>query len=248
MADVAIDQSMPRQGLGIGSIFSQSFSILRKKFLIALVLSLPSGLVFALNTWLQARPFPGLASYGMLTLAGYVAGGISTSLIVQMAYDAKLYRPARIGHYVTPVLRGFPQIIILTTLAGVLTSVGAMIFVIPGLWVGAVFSLVVPAIVIEGAGFGALSRSARLTREYRWPIATLVLVIAVLEFGFRLLAAFFHAFFPDGTDWEVVSISLAVLIGAGSSAFGSIITSMLYARLREIKEGITVDRIAMVFD
>ena len=45
----------------------------------------------------------------------------------------------------------------------------------------------------------------------------------------------------------VLGIGLAMINGL-AYAFGGIVIALVYARLREIKEGVNVDKIAAVFD
>src|SRR3546814_15392056 len=61
-----------------------------------------------------------------------------------------------------------------------MSALASALFLLPGLWLLAVFAVVVPAIVVEGAGFGGLGRSIGLTKGFRWPILGAMTVIVML--------------------------------------------------------------------
>ena len=131
--------------------------------------------------------------------------------------------------------------------------VGTLLFVVPGLWLYGVFSVVVPAIVIDGAGFGAIRRSADLTKDYRWPIiGTLVLVFLcvmllsiVLSFVFALFGGnpLEEALSPTPGPWLIFE----AVLNAVAYGWTSVAVAMIFARLKEIKEGVSVSDLADVF-
>ena len=120
-----------------------------------------------------------IMNWALSLLLPIVFYGLATALLVQLAYDAKLGRPLQPGRYVAPALRAAIPIAVLMLIAGILTGIGFVLLVVPGLWLYAVFSLVAPAVVIEGAGFGGLGRSAALTKEYRWPIVGALILLGI---------------------------------------------------------------------
>ncbi|MBO6512103.1 MAG: hypothetical protein JJ979_27090, partial [Roseibium sp.] len=182
-------------------------------------------------------------------LINMVVYAITTALLVQLAYDAKLGRPIQLGRYVGPAMSAVVPLAILSIVTTILVMLGMMLFIVPGLWVYAVFCVLAPAIVIERAGFGGMGRSRALTKEYRWPIVgglILGLLVAIgLQIVAMLLVAGIAAF---GTLGMVLALILLVAISTLGAGYLSILVSLIYARLREIKEGVSVDQIASVFD
>jgi hypothetical protein len=260
MTDASIAQ--PHTPLGVGSIIGESFSILFGKFVQVIIIAfvptligvLISGLVNGFDVTLgQAE--------AQFTSAGDVVGNIvafvinmvvyaiTTALLVQLAYDAKLSRPIQLGRYVGPALNAAIPLAILTIVVTILLTIGLMLFIVPGLWVYAVFCVLAPVIVIERAGFGGMGRSRALTKEYRWPIVgALILafiVVIVLQLAAMLMVAVVAAF---GTLGMIFALILMVAISTLGAGYLSILVSLIYARLREIKEGVSVDEIASVFD
>ncbi len=194
----------------------------------------------------------------VLIFASYA---VMTALPVQLAYDAKLGQKMRVGRYYRVALMAVAPILILSlgvflVLAAVVFLVGFLtmgipilkLLVIPAvLWVLAMFSLMVPAVVIERAGLRGLARSAGLTKGYRWPVlGTLVLTgicSAILNGVIGFLIGFIGSLISD----LVANILVATIYPTSLATFG-IAVALTYARLREIKEGVSVDQIAAVFE
>lgn len=255
----------PVAALGVGSIISESFSILFKHFFAVLILSVGPTLLAVvisglLNGWNAALGIaePAVADSGYFIRAGLdtivqlVLSGVTTALLVQMAYDAKLQRPLRIGQYFGPALSAAIPIAILGLAAGILTVLGLIALIIPGIWIYAVFSMMPAAVVIEKVGFGGLSRSANLTKDYRWPIIGAIILLVIIAAIIGFVAMFIVGILLGSTGFSgvglVVGIVVLSLVSAIGAALGSISVALIYARLREIKEGASVRDIAAVFD
>ncbi|WP_434054867.1 MAG: hypothetical protein RDA78_08385 [Roseibium sp.] len=249
--------SEPHMPLGVGSLVGESFSILFRQFFPILVIGfvpsllgvLLSGALVGFDTVLSlddTDTSSGGAS-ALISLVDLVVYSITTAFMVQLAYDAKLERPVRLGKYIGPAMASIFPIAILGIAVGLLMGIASLAFIIPGLWVYAVFSVMEPAIVIERLGFKGLGRSEKLTKGYRWPIVG-ALVITWICALVIIVAALFVA------DLAMTSgiLALSIVVYAALTAIGtgliSILTALIYARLREIKEGVSVDQIAAVFD
>ncbi|WP_417677509.1 hypothetical protein [Roseibium sp.] len=260
MTDTTLGQ--PKPPLGVGEIISDSFSILFGKFIpVIIVAFVPSliGLLLSgmlvgfgavLGTETPQYTGPGMAVANVLSgIIDIVVYSISAALLVQLAYDAKLGRPVQLGRYFGPALSALFPLVVLSLVAGILAGLATIVFIIPGLWVYAVFSVMVPAIVIDRVGFGGLGRSASLTKEYRWPIVGAMILIVICAVLITLAAAFIIGLIVNIVPFGMV---LGIPLFAALSAIGAgilgIFVALLYARLREIKEGVTVDQIASVFD
>ena len=117
------------------------------------------------------------------------------------------------------------------------------------------------AAVIDRSSFGSLGRSARLTKEYRWPIVGLFIVMFIIVFilqlvvGGAIAAVLFASVDTLATIENGISTGSIIIFGLIVSliyglAYGlsGIAVALVYARLREIKEGVAVDQIASVFE
>ncbi|PVB61228.1 hypothetical protein [Labrenzia sp. 011] len=258
MTDTPLDQ--PKVALGVGALIGDSFSILLGNFLKVVIIAfvpvllgflLTGGLIgfdAALGVGEPTFDSPGSsAAFGLAFVVEMVIYSLTTALLVQLAYDAKLNRPVQPGRYIGPALSALVPVAILSLVAGLLAGIGTLLFVIPGLWLYAVFSVMVPAVVIERVGFGGLGRSARLTKQYRWPIIGALLLALILIIVINLVVGLVIGIVAaiGGTIIAVILYSALSTIGVG---YISILIALIYARLREIKEGISVDQIASVFD
>jgi hypothetical protein len=250
--------------LGVGSIVAQSFSILFRHLFSVVVLALAptligvviSGLLLGWNAAVGGQPEFTDSSiwlfFALSLMAQLVLSGLTTALLVQLAYDAKLERPIRVDRYVGPAISAAVPIALLGLVAGILAGLAAIALLIPGLWVLAVFSMMAPAVVIEKIGFRGLGRSIGLTRGYRWPIVGAMIIIMILGIVTSLVAAFLvdliRGATGEGNASLIIAVGLYALFNALGSGLYAISTALIYARLREMKEGISVRDIVAVFD
>ena len=261
-----ITANAPKAPLGVGGIISESFSILFGNFVkVAILGFLGAFLGFIVNALFLGLDAangnidptttlsPNALVIGMIAsvLINMVMYGLITALLIQLAYDAKLGRSNSIGAYLTAAMPAVLPIAVLTIIISILSSIGAIALIIGALWVLAVFYATAPVAVIEKGGFKSMGRSAELTKEYRWPIVGLLVVVyllmAVLQFigGFAVGALLLA---NSGIVVQIMSgIGISLITGL-AYAFAGIAAALVYARLREIKEGVDVDQIAAVFD
>ncbi|WP_029062640.1 hypothetical protein [Labrenzia sp. DG1229] len=260
MTDASLGQ--PRAPLGVGAIIGESFSILFGHFVQVIIIGfvptligfLISGMLTGFNValGLEAQDFSGAGSAVASVLSiviNMVVYSITTALLVQLAYDAKLSRPIRIGRYLGPAISVVVPLAIMTIAVTILVGIGLMLLIVPGLWVYAVFAVIAPVIVIERVGFGAMGRSRFLTKEFRWPIVGALVLALILSMIISFVALFVVGIIAS---FGSIGLVLGVILFAGLSTLGagymSILVALIYARLREIKEGVHVDQIASVFD
>lgn len=247
--------------LGVGAIVGESFSLFFGRFVVFFLLAfIPTLLSFAISTAFFGTgmytgamdPNEMLAAMTSVTgilimfVVPMVIYGLSTALIVCAAYDAKLGRPARIGQYFAIAITRAVPVMVISLIVGIMVGLGAMLLIIPGLYLAALFSVAVVVVVLETMWFGALGRSIALTKEYRWPILgaliLLYLVAMILQWVLGLVAAPLFAGLGS-----MIGILVFAAVGAIGTALLSIGFVLIYARLREIKEGVSVDSLADVF-
>ena len=249
--------------LGVGNIISDSFSILMSNIVKVLVLGFVGTFIgFIINQALVGDPAqsfqPGASAASIWVPAvlsiiiSMVVYSLVIALLVQVAYDAKLNRSRPLGDYFGPAISAIVPLSVLSIAVGIMVGLAAIALLIPGLWVYAVFCTMAPAVVIEKAGFGALGRSAALTKEYRWPIAGALIVILIITYLIQLVAGFITVILgvglASGFGGSLIFGIISSALGAIGYGLGGISVALIYARLREIKEGVGVDEIASVFD
>lgn len=255
------DYSTETPSLGIGAILGDTTSLLLSNFLAACGIALiPIGIGMVISTSLFGvdiatgqNPAPTdfdqdfYTSLGVMFLFQLVSYSIATAMLVSFAYDVKLGRPKRISAYISRVVSNIIPLIVLSLAAYIVIMIGMGLFVIPGLWAYAVFSVVAPVIVVEAAGFRALGRSAALTKDYRWPIVGLLIVMLLIVIVVSAITGFIVGFIATLISSPILVLGLNIVSSTVGFAFACIMIALLYARLREIKEGVSVDHLADVF-
>lgn len=255
----------PKTSLGVGGIISNSFSILfRNLFAVMIVAFIPSlvALLFSVMTngvgmtlGVATNEPLGIGSPAMI-IAGIIVQfaiqGLTIALLVQLAYDAKLGRAITPVAYIGPALKAIVPIVVLSFVIGILAGIGFALLIIPGLYIYAVFCVTTPAIMIERAGFGGMGRSASLTKDYRWSVVGVLILLGICTIGLSIVSTFLVAAIVPIIGLNSVGYAAGILLMAlvtgltyGLSGIGA---ALIYARLRDIKEGVSVDKLAAVFD
>jgi hypothetical protein len=183
----------------------------------------------------------------LVTLGTIVASSLISGAVVIAAYDAALGRAPQIGAYYSHTLSHLLPIIILSIVVSILVGIGIVLLIIPGIYIAARYSVLVPAIVVDGAGWSGMGRAQDLTEGYRWPIVGCGLLFLLLVIVLSIVLS--------GLMW--VGITVGGLVGYTlANAFSSTITTglagvftaLLFARLKEIKEGVGMEDVAKVFE
>jgi hypothetical protein len=258
-----------RAGTLIGGCFSICFGNLLNVVLIGVgpllaAFCLIAGLGFSMNrlglgTGVGERGETGfvLATVAITVMAYAVVNG----LLVQLAYDAQLGRKLRPRTYISRALTSSATLSLLGLVILVLVGVAATVAIWPvdtgsplllslvlmvgacG-WIVSAFSVTAPAVVIERAGLRALGRSLQLTRGYRWPIFGVLLLVGILA----MVVVFVGVMVGAVANVTLVSVIVITLSTSVSFGLVGITVALVYARLREIKDGVSVDEIASIFD
>ncbi|NNU81528.1 hypothetical protein HMH01_13895 [Halovulum dunhuangense] len=260
-----MDQPAPLPPLGVTRLVGQSFALFFRHFAvfgpIALVPSVVVGLVqlavlsdaalLGRNVDALAALGPVLASIGLSLVVGLVVMAMTTLA----AYDIRTGRSLRMGQHLRRTLSAALPIAILGFLFYLAFLVGLALLVLPGLYLMARYWVMAPAVLVEGAGFSGLSRAAELSRGYRWPILGAVLLLFVLLLLATIGVTLLLGVAVDVALSQVTNqpgIMPALLFDTVTTALHyailSIFTALLYARLREVKEGLGFEDLAKVFE
>ena len=156
-------------------------------------------------------------------------------------------RGGRIGFvemFVHSVRLLLPAILVAVVVA-LVTTVGFLLLIVPGIIIALVLWVAVPAAVVERSGLRALGRSARLTDGFKGQIFGLALILILFQLVADSLVALLI-----GT---VTSVTFVVWLG--SQLFGILLSgiwatavSVTYHDLRVLKEGVDTRVVARVFD
>jgi hypothetical protein len=126
-----------------------------------------------------------------------------------------------------------PTVIGVSIVAGIAIAIGFLLIVVPGFYLMTIWSVVVPAVVLERRGvFDSLGRSRGLVRGYGWTVFGVIVVTFLIDLAASL----------------VLGALLGGLPAAAAHYFGNVVTTTLvtpfvaatwtcmYFRLRELHE------------
>ncbi|HLQ13626.1 MAG TPA: hypothetical protein VK130_10360 [Steroidobacteraceae bacterium] len=120
-------------------------------------------------------------SFGYALLAATAVSVLPYCAIVACVLAGETGRKAA-GAGLPIALRLFPGALVATTLFLVLTSIGTMALLVPGVYLWGMWQLWIVVMVAERSGpLAALARSWQLTRGSWWPAVTLVTLITILS-------------------------------------------------------------------
>ena len=265
------DTAMPsaKLPLGVGSILGESFSLYFRNFLpMTLVALIPvvvgifiNFVVIGVDQQAALATDPGALPTGLFVqlaisgVIGLILWGFSVAAITRLAYDAKVGNPVSIGAGIQSAFSNLVPVIICMLLGGIGIYMGLLLVLIPGLILAAMWFLIVPAIVVEKAGFGAFKRSAQLTKEYRWPLIGLLalffLVVIVVSIVFGLISGAVALSGAGGDGFLTTFLIVQTIVNGAVSVFvygvSGAMVALVYARLLEIKEGTTLQSLVDVF-
>jgi hypothetical protein len=127
--------------------------------------------------------------------------------------------------------------------------------VLPGLFIGAIFAVVLPIRSVEGAGvLGSFLRSARLTSGHRWPIFGLLvgfyLLTTAAEISVNLMVGdpALAGFGEVARNNDIAAFGGSILVETCSALIDAVGTAVLYFELRDIKDGLRPEAVAAEFE
>jgi hypothetical protein len=102
--------------------------------------------------------------------------------------------------------------------------------------------------VVEKLGvFSSLSRSAELTKGYRWQVFGLTIIVYVAMIVLGIIVQVITIGLLSIAGPIVMAVILPILFIL-PQAFGNVLATTIYYNLRVAKENITIDALSSVFD
>jgi hypothetical protein len=126
------------------------------------------------------------------------------------------------------------RVALASILAGIGIAIGLVLLIVPGLFLLTIWCMIVPVIVLEGAGAGAaFERSRALVRGHGWQVfGTLVLVFVVLLVASLVLGLLLTPL-PDAAN----SFLSGIVSGTLVSPFLALVLTLGYFRLTAAQSG-----------
>ena len=190
----------------------------------------------------------GLGITLLILLIGILAQLLATGVVFKLVLDGYLGRPTDISESFAFASGKVLSLLWLSILIGVLTFVGLILIVIPGIWFLVSSSVAIPVLMMEGlGGFGAIRRSFDLVRGRWWAtlgrlVAAFILVI-VAEFVIGLITGGVTAALgvSNLTLFLIVNAILAALVTILVSPFTAAVLTVIYIDLRVRKEALDIE-------
>lgn len=159
-------------------------------------------------------------------------------------------QPAGIGECLAIGITRLPSTVLLSIILGLIYLVGLLFLIVPAIYFAVIFALAVPVLVAEKRGvadvFDCLGRSAELTRGYRWPILGLLAILFGLNWLADSILSVLDVLLGEGL-WPL-SFGLSVITDSALFAFSAVVSVVAYYNLRMVKDGLSSEQLAAVFD
>lgn len=140
---------------------------------------------------------------------------------------------AGFGEILSQSLRWFPAALLAGAAATAATLLGLMALIVPGIIISLMLWVAIPALVVERKGIlPSLQRSMRLTDGYKGQIFLLQLLLLAGSVILGNLDDSFADALSPALEWGLKSATAWAL-----SAFGAVMTAVVYHDLRILKDG-----------
>ncbi len=246
------------QSFDMGRVISGTFSAIAKNFVVFLAgavvfLGLPQALAIYATLDAAAAGSDLSGNSGVLNLIAFplslIGSSIMSGYIVYTVAQSYRGKEPSIGESYSAAIRSILGLIGASILVSLGVALGIVLLIIPGIIFMVMWSVTIPSLVVEGLSpVSAMKRSQELTKGSRWPIFWLSLVGILINVAltFALAGFNFGALIAESPVLSVlvgqalVSIVSSIIFGTGGA--------IVYAELRNIKEGVGTEQMAAVFD
>ena len=192
-----------------------------------------------------------MAGILVVILLGFVSTVIATGACFKAVTDAYLGEQAEWRSSLRFTLRHFWPLVWLTFLGGFATGVGLLLCLIPGIWLGIVWSVATPVLLTEGLrGPKALGRSFNLVTPRFWAAAAVIVVSYLIRtvlngaIGGGVTALAFTDLGQNLFLTQTLSGVAGAIAAIIATPFQAAVTAVLYFDLRVRKEGFDLQLLA----
>lgn len=242
---------------GIGEILSTAFDIYKANaaglLMIVAIVVVPLSFIGAFIEGVVFAPEETIAEFGTTTVSARTGAaailvalvGALIAVVINAVLQAALMRGAALGSIGDPVdidasykwgFARFGSVLLISILVGLAVIGGFILLIIPGLIFLVMFSVSIPALVVENLrGTEAMSRSWNLVKGFFWHAVGVIVVAAIIG---ALVGGILGAI--GGDNWFLAWIfqAIAQIITA---PFAAIVSVLLYLDLRARREALTAD-------
>ncbi len=220
--------------LDIGGVFSATTEIYKKCFgtvwVVALLLLVPTAIIVAL-----------LGNGGLLGIIGLLIQIIASAWligsVIRIVQDVEEDGSVdwSVGEILGSVTPKLVSIILLQIVLAILIGFGLILLIIPGVILSLMWVVATPSLVVEDKGvFDSMSRSFELTKGNWLRILWVGIIILLAWWGIVAVGGILVSFVP------VLGAIVLIVLGVLIYPYISIIATVLYYRLRDLKDGVAV--------
>ena len=178
---------------------------------------------------------------------GYFLVSISGATWLEAALAYAVVRSLRTGppsllETVWQSLRALAHVCVVAVLVVLVTSLGFLLLVVPGIIATLMFFVAVPIAIVERRFGSALRRSHQLTSGYKWPLFGVLILLGIV---FGVCGIVLDAITEDLAPNAGLYVGLLVSVATASGS--AVVTAVCYHDLRVLKDG-AGGAIADVFD
>jgi hypothetical protein len=173
------------------------------------------------------------------TLLGFlvtiVAAFVLTAALVKAVQDVRDGRvDLSVGQTLSAATPLIGSVAVASILAGIAITVGLVILIIPGLFLITIWCLIVPAIVLDGAGpLDSFGRSWQLVKGSFWNVFGILFMVFLILFAVDLVLGLVFSPLPLFLGHILSSVIGGTLI----APFIAVVTTLMYFRLSSVAVG-----------
>jgi hypothetical protein len=213
----------------VGEPIGEGWAIYKRFWRHLLPIALVTYLVISLVTLLFAAIGGALGALaaGVVSIAGAF---LLQAALVEAVADVRDGRAdLTLGQTISRALPHLGAIVVASVLAAIAIVIGLVLVVVPGLFLLTIWSLIVPAIVLEGcSALDSFGRSRELVRGHGWTVFGVILVTVVISLVVSLVL---HAVF-SGLSYDVDSYVSNVIGNTLIAPFVAAAWTSMYFSLR----------------
>jgi|SRR6185436_2888772 uncharacterized membrane protein len=234
----------------VGSMLSLTFKTFSTHFvplsLIGVIAFMPMALMTAAQSLAKDNVSLWFVTFFVALIALMITVPAGYAAVLNAVFQAAQGRPVNVGQCLATGFRKLPRTIGVMFIATLLTMLGFMALIIPGIIAYLAFFLSVPVVAVEDVTVGgALSRSSDLIRGFRGMAFGTNFVLGLISWCFSFAVGLLIIMLGNQ---PVLSFFLNAIISGITGGLGIVAAGLIYFVVRANKESIGVDAIAAVFD
>ena len=237
------DEIPSPQFKGAGDVMSPTLAIYRKHFTLVGALVAVTTLPVALLQYGVIRGMAASLRDGGVEQGGIIALGVAIPLLVALlsflgttvlsgslvsaVVEIQRTGAAAVGESLRRGLRLLPKVFVVTLLYTIITAVGYLLLIVPGVIFSLMYAVAVPVAVVENLGpFESLKRSARLTEGHRGLIFLTYFLWGLLIIVLNMVVSGSFAF--AGAEMSLAALLVQSLVGGMLNSSATVLTVFIY--------------------